>query len=145
MPVQALWILTKQGLTRFAAFVSDYKGLVCLSACFLLWAANHISWPNIGHHHSCQTLSCLYHETIITTETSLFACFWGRLKCDKPLTHRASNDQRNIGIFYSSQSILSSLQSKPKKFQLLVFPLTHMQSADLKVSESAKKLAESIM
>lgn len=47
-----------------------------------------------------------YHETIITIETSLFACFWGRLKCDKLLTHRASNDQRNSGILYFSHGIL---------------------------------------
>lgn len=73
-----------------------------------------------------------YHETIITIETSLFACFWSSLKCDKLLTHRASNDQSNSGNQYFLKSILSRLQSKTKKWQQFLLPLTYMQTADLK-------------
>lgn len=53
-----------------------------------------------------------YHETIIIIEASLSACFRGSLKCDKLLTHRASSDQRNRGILYFSDSVLSSLQKQ---------------------------------
>lgn len=70
-------------------------------------AAQRISWSTIGRdipakHRPVYIMRPSYHETIITTETSLLACFSSRLKHDKLLTHRASNDEsKQNSLFFT--------------------------------------------
>lgn len=80
---------------RLAAFVSDYE-MTCVSLSLFppsisAGLPQDVTIP--AKHCPVYIMRPSYHETIATTETSLIVCFSRRLKHDKLLTHRASNDE----------------------------------------------------